>query len=256
MPTLRITLGHLAPRLGDLTYNRHLIETTITTAAGLGADWVLTPELCVCGYQFASHMGTAWILPQPDPWMARLCQIIARLGVTVFLCHPERDRSTDKLYNTVFVIAADGTVIGSHRKVHVLPGAEAWASRGEAVTPVRLPAAHVGLLMCADAYTPALARHLLAQGAHLLISPAAWPPRPHGPDGAWERRTLETGLPLFVCNRTGMDQTFSFVEAESGVFKGGQRLLTLRASQSTLLTLDWDLHRQELVGPALQQPVR
>src|SRR5262245_5382246 len=46
--TLRIALLHLAPLPGDLTYNRQLVETAVTTAAGLGASWIVTPELCIC----------------------------------------------------------------------------------------------------------------------------------------------------------------------------------------------------------------
>jgi hypothetical protein len=44
--TLRVALLHLAPYPGDLAYNRRLVETAVTMAAGLGAAWILTPELC------------------------------------------------------------------------------------------------------------------------------------------------------------------------------------------------------------------
>jgi predicted amidohydrolase len=47
--------------------------------------------------------------------------------MAVSLSHPEQDRTTGKLYNSVFVIAAAGTIIGTHRNVHVVPVAEAWA---------------------------------------------------------------------------------------------------------------------------------
>jgi N-carbamoylputrescine amidase len=116
--------------------------------------------------------------------MEQFCQHIARLRVTVFFSHPERDRQTAKIYNTVFVIAADGTILGTHRKVNVVPGAEPWASRGEHIAPIPVPPLTVGVLICADAYTPHIAHHLQAQGAQLLVSPAAWGPWPHGPDGA------------------------------------------------------------------------
>lgn len=70
-PSLRIALLHLAPIPGDLAHNRRLVETAIATAAGLGAAWIITPELCICGYSFADQIGTEWILPQPDPWDKR-----------------------------------------------------------------------------------------------------------------------------------------------------------------------------------------
>jgi omega-amidase len=64
--------------------------------AGLGATWVLTPELCISGYSFADTMGTDWIREPSDPWTTRLRGLVARLGVTVFLSHPERDPETQR----------------------------------------------------------------------------------------------------------------------------------------------------------------
>jgi predicted amidohydrolase len=57
--------------------------------------------------------------------MVHFHQAVARLGITPCLSHPERGPQTAKLYNTVFVPGADGTLLGTHRKVHVVPVAEA-----------------------------------------------------------------------------------------------------------------------------------
>ncbi|MGH8067511.1 MAG: carbon-nitrogen hydrolase family protein [Candidatus Entotheonellia bacterium] len=253
--TLRVAFLHLAPRPGDLGYNRQLVETAVTTAAGMGAAWILTPELCICGYAFADQIGTDWIVPQPDPWMRDLCQLVARLHVTVFLSHPERDPQTAKLHNSVFVIAADGTILGTHRKINTLRvGAEAWSSPGERVTPIPAePFRQVGILICADAYSPGIAQSLQAQGAQFLVSSAAWAPGLHGPDGEWERSTRDTGLPLLVCNRTGPDQTLDFTGAESVIVKDGQRLLALRSKRSAIFIIEWDLKTQNLVTQAYQR---
>lgn len=248
-PTLRIAFLHLAPRFDDLAYNRHLVERAVTTAAGLGAQWVLTPELCICGYTFADQLGTDWIAPQPDTWMKEFCQLTAQLYVTVFLSHPERDRQTTKLYNSVFVISAQGTILGTHRKINTLRvGSEAWSSPGDQASPILLsPTQRVGVLICADAYSPEIAKSLRAQGAQLLVSSAAWAPGLHGPNGEWERCTRDTGLPLFVCNRTGPDYTLDFTNAESVVVKDGRCLLSLRAERSAIFTMDWNLQTQSLV---------
>ena len=253
--TLRVALFHLAPRPGDLAYNRRLVETAVTTAAGRGAAWILTPELCISGYAFADAIGTDWIVPPPDPWMRDFCQLVARLHVTVFLSHPEREPQTAKLHNSVFVIAADGTILGTHRKINTLRvGDEAWSSPGDWVTPIPAePFRRVGILICADAYSPGIARSLPAQGAELLVSSAAWAPGLHGPDGEWERCTRDTGLPLFVCNRTGPDRTLDFTGAESVIVKDGERLLTFRSERSAMFTIEWDLTTQTLVTPAYQR---
>ena len=93
MSTVRMAFLHLAPCLRDLQANRRLIERAVTTAANAGATWILTPELCICGYDFTDDLGTAWIVPPPDPWMALMCQRAAHLGVTVFLSYPNEMRS-------------------------------------------------------------------------------------------------------------------------------------------------------------------
>jgi predicted amidohydrolase len=247
-PPLRIALLHLAPLPGDLVHNRRLLEKAVATAAGLGATWIITPELCICGYQFADRIGTDWIVSQPDPWMTSFCRFVASLQVTVFLSHPERDCRTAKLHNTVFVIDASGTIIGKHRKINTLRvGAESWSSPGTPGVPFTVqPFQRVGILICADAYSPANAKNLKAQGAQMLVSSSAWAPGLHGPNGEWERCTCDTQLPLLVCNRTGPDRTLDFTGAESVVVKDGQRLLSLRSARSTIFMIDWDLQTQNL----------
>jgi predicted amidohydrolase len=254
-PILRVALLHLAPRPGDLAYNRRLVETAVTKAAGMGAAWILTPELCISGYAFADQIGTDWIVPPPDPWVRDFCQLVARLHVTVFLSHPERAPETATLHNSVFVIAADGAIRGTHRKINTLKvGDEAWSSPGDRVTPIPAePFRRVGILICADAYSPGIAQSLQAQGAELLVSSAAWAPGLHGPDGEWERCTHDTGLPLFVCNRTGPDRTLDFTGAESVIVKDGARLLTCRAERSAIFTIAWDVKTQTLVTPGAQR---
>jgi predicted amidohydrolase len=96
------------------------------------------------------------------------------------------------------------------------------------------------MMICADAYTEDVARELAEQGAGLLISPANWGPGLYGPAGEWEQRTLETGLPLLVCNRTGKESSMSFEKAESLVIKGGKKLLSHASAVPMVLTFGWD----------------
>jgi omega-amidase len=248
--TLRIALLHLAPVAGEVAHNRRLIDAAATVAARAGAQWIITPEFCVSGFTFADRIGTDWILEQPDPWMTAFRGRMADRGVTVFLSHPERDVRTGALHNSVFVIGPEGSILGSHRKINTLRvGSEAWSTPGDEVAAIEVePVGRVGVLVCADAHSPWIAKSLEAQGARLLVSPAAWAPGLHGPNGEWEQCTLDTGLPLLVCNRTGPDETMSFIEAESMVVQDGRRLLSLRSERSAVFTVDWDPDAQRLVG--------
>ena len=247
-PSLRIALLHLAPSPGEVAGNRGLVETAVAAAAALGARWIVTPEFCISGFSFHERIGTDWILPQPDPWMRSFGGLVRRLGVTVFLSHPERDPLSARLYNAVFVVGPDGEILGRHRKINTLPvGSESWSTPGDRVAPIPVPPARsAGVLVCADAHSPWIARSLKAQGAELLVSSAAWAPGLHGPSGEWERCSRDTGLVLLVCNRTGPDLTMDFSEAETVVVKQGQRLLSLRSPRSAIFTIEWDLEAQTL----------
>jgi len=238
--SLRIALLHLGPTTGDLIHNCKLVDTATRMAAAMGADWVVTPELCLSGYLFTGKMGTDWIITHPDNWTSHFCKLAAKLRITMFLGHQERDSHTDKVYNSVFVIGSDGTILGKHRKVNVVQVCEGWATRGPEPRPISIGSLSVGILICADSWTPDVAQSLKNHGAPLLVSSAAWPPRPHGPEGCWERRSQETGLPLFVCNRTGIDETLDCRESQSVVVNNGQLVTAFESDTSAIVLVEWN----------------
>ena len=117
MRVTKVALLHLETVPGAVEQNRYMIVEAIKHAASVGAEWIVTPELAVCGLQFPQLIGTDWIQPQPDPWMQQVCRLVKTLKRTVFLSCPERDGS--RLYNSVFVIDSAGEIIGRHRKINV-----------------------------------------------------------------------------------------------------------------------------------------
>jgi N-carbamoylputrescine amidase len=249
MGKLRVALLHIAPRLGEIDHNRELVESAVKIAADQGANWAITPELCVCGYLFAKKIGTDWIQPQPDQWLQSFCQLVREHPMTVFLSHPERDPLTDNLYNSVFVISPQGEIIGRHRKVKTLQGPEAWSTPGNECIPVDCDGVKVGVLVCADGYKNDVPQVLKDRGAQVLVSPAAWGPGGCAPDGEWEQRTIDTGLPIMVCNRSGRERSdLDFREAVSVVAQDGERLLCGLSDRSVVLTFDWDLDAMTLLS--------
>ena len=238
---MTVAFLHLAPELGALDRNRALIEYGTRVATDSGADWVLSGELVVPGYRFEPLIGTNWIADQPDSWMRRLARLSSDLGVTSFVSHPERDTLTGKLFNSFFVIGRNGQILGRQRKLDPTPGSEEWASAGEPGRPIPVDGIKIGLLVCADAYKAVPALRLRDAGAQLLVSAAAWWPGEWGPKGEWEARTLDTGLPMIVCNRTGCDHESQLFGSESVVVDRGEKLLTLRARESTAFIVNCSL---------------
>src|SRR6266545_3958461 len=241
--SLTVALLHLAPELGALDRNRSLIEYGTRVAADSGADWALSGELVVAGYRFEPLIGTNWIAEQPDSWMRRLARLSSDLGAASFVSHPERETPTGKLFNSLFVIGRNGQILGRHRKLKPTPGSEDWSSAGEPGRPIPVDGITIGLLVCADAYQPPPALRLRDSGAQLLVSAAAWWPGEWGPKGEWEARTLDTDLPMIVCNRTGCDPDTQLFDSESVVIDRGEKLLTLRATESTVFIVNCRLRQ-------------
>lgn len=245
MTTLKIAMLHLNAIAGKLEHNRRLIERGIDISLKAGATWIITPETAVSGLQFSHLIGTAWIEPQPDAWSLDLGRRVSEADAYLFLGQPERGND-GLFYNTVFVLGGGYGTIGSQRKMIV--HSDGWSSFGEEIKPVVIDQINVGIMICADAYTNKVADGHLAQGAQVLVAPSAWGPGLYGPEGEWEQRSRETGLPVFVCNRTGEDKTVKFWEAQSLVIHRGERLLTHKTRRSEALIFEWDFEAQRLVS--------
>lgn len=249
--TLRIALVHLAAEPGETEHNRRQIEAAVAEAIAARADWIVTPELAETGYGFAQKIGTDWIPPFPSPWVRAMAEVARANRVALFLGIAERDAAGGSLHNSVAVIDRDGQIRGTYRKHRVINGpSERWARPGDATPLFAIDGIPVGLLICADAYTPELAAAQQRLGARLLLSPANWAPLGEmGPNGAWEARSAETGLPLIVNNRTGVEPTIDFSASESAVVAAGQRLATFTAARTRVFLVDWNLRQGSFTAP-------
>ncbi len=239
--TLRIALVHLAAEPGQMARNRRQIEQAVAAAVAAGADWIITPELAESGYGFAPLIGTGWIQPFPSDWVRAMAATAARHRVALFLGIAERDAASGDLHNSVAVIDRRGDILGTYRKHRVINGpSERWATPGRAAPLFVVDGIALGLLVCADAYTPEIAADERRRGARLLLSAAAWAPlEGMEPDGHWEARSRETGLPLIVNNRTGAEPSIDFSASASVVIAGGQRLFTFTAPGTRVFLVDW-----------------
>jgi N-carbamoylputrescine amidase len=252
---MRIALLHLSPAPGAVEENRQLVDTAIRMAAAAGAQWIVTPELATTGYEFVEHIGSDWIEPQPDPWVRGVAELARQRGLTVFLSVPER--VGNKLYNTLLAIDWTGQIAGRHRKINTLRvGPEAWSTPGRDMDAVPIDGfGPVGMLICADAYTPNIAETLARKGARALVSSAAWRPGLHGPNGEWEAVSAATSLPIFVCNRTGQERQIDFTIAQSVVVSRGKRIVSFTAPRSAIFLVDWNFDENRLVSHTTIAPL-
>ncbi|MFT6101551.1 MAG: N-carbamoylputrescine amidase [Arenicella sp.] len=247
---LTIAMLHLELRYADLAHNAALIKRGITLAAEHNADWVMTPELSHTGYRFDLKLGTDWITQGPDKYVQNVQSLAKEHRMVIFLSHLEGNDSEQmgrQLFNTIFVIDKSGEIIGRHQKINTIPISERWSTAGIEPTVVDVDGHKVGLLICADAWPATHAQTLKNQGAELILSSASWAPGKYGPGDTWERRSDETGLPLFISNRTGIEREFDLTAAVSAVAHHGKRIVSHQSANSKLVVIKWDTQKSVLL---------
>lgn len=246
MAILKVALLHIDPRPGELKFNRSLIERNVRLAASAGAKFVITPELAESGYHFTDYIGTDWLGAESDLWLKHMTGLAGQLGITILLATAERDGGSHALYNSVFVLSPEGRIAGTHRKINIHRShcTESWADTGKSLEVVDLPGLKLGILICADAWNPNLAAGLAAKGADIIVSVANWGETPCPPESCWEKRSQETGIPVWVCNRTGVEHALNFEDASSLVAVDGKRLIGYSGPGSVILYFDWDINKK------------
>ncbi|MFN4018236.1 MAG: carbon-nitrogen hydrolase family protein [Reyranella sp.] len=239
-PTTTIALLHLAPRPGETEFNRRAIERAMRKAATSGARLIVTSELAVSGYGFRDLVGTQWIAREQPTLLAWAGALARETKASLVLGTPEADLEGAILFNSMILFAADGSVVGRHRKINALRvGSESWSTPGD--RPTVLPVdgiGRVGFFVCADMYSARLVEETAAQGVDLLLSAAAWAPGHHGPDGEWERASAATGRPVLVCNRTGRD-VLDFDAAQSVAATDGGIVFSHASPEPRVVLVDW-----------------
>lgn len=146
-------------------------------------------------------------------------------------------------YDTAFLIAPPGEVVGKYRKVH--PGGsmslEKLYFRGGSRFPVwRVKDVRVGAIICYDHFFPEAARMAALNGAELVLGPFAAP----GEALPWEAimvtRAFENGVYMAPCNKVGREGDWTFGGASMVVSPRGEVLAKASTDDEEVLLVDID----------------
>ena len=189
-------------------------------AAGLvraqdGADLVVLPELWPQG-GFSYDRWEQDAEPIDGPIVEAMRAAAADLGATVHMgSFVERDDS-GRLFNTSVLVAPDGSVLTTYRKVHLFgfgEGEPKLMSPGDGVVVHE----RLGLATCYDLRFPEQFRLLLDAGAEVMLLVAAWPAKRVA---HWrllaQARAIENQSYVVACNTAG---------THAGVPMGGQSIV-------------------------------
>ncbi len=175
MAVMRVSLVQLASST-DSAANRALVEARLADLDG-ASDLVVLPEGTMHDFGSADHDLTSAAEPLDGPFVAMLAEQARRLDATVIAGMFER---TDQLpFNTLVVVAPDGSLAATYRKIHLYDSfgyRESERLSAGDIEPVVVDIAGVpsGLMTCYDLRFPEMGRALVDAGAELLVVPAAW----------------------------------------------------------------------------------
>lgn len=179
-----VQTGHVRVGLVQFSAGLDRSANLEALAAQLRAFGAPGPQLVVCPEASMYDFGPtdAPLAPHAEsldgPFVAALGELAREHGCTIVAGMFEGDGQRLP-YNTLVVVGPDGAVRTAYRKLHLYDAfgyAESdrmAAGDGPPVT-FDLGEHRVGLLTCYDLRFPELARALAADGADLLVVPAAW----------------------------------------------------------------------------------
>lgn len=267
----KVTLAAVQMRCSkDPKENLDKAEALVRQAAAQGATVVLLPELFERLYfcQERRYDYYAYAVPaEKNPAVIRFASVARELGAVLPVSFFEKDGS--RLYNSVAILDADGSLLGVYRKTHIpddhyyqekfyfTPGNSGFRVWDTAY-------GRVGVGICWDQWFPETARAFALNGAEMLLYPTAigsepiltCDSMPH-----WRRvmqgHAAANLMPLAAANRIGLEtvepcrenggqsSSLSFYGSSFITDGAGDLAASAGREEETVLTASFDLDTLE-----------
>jgi predicted amidohydrolase len=170
---LRVASVQMEHKDGDRDANFAKIETFVARAAEQGAQLVVFPECCVCGYWFIRNLSvaelTALAEPIPDgPSTVRLRELARDYRISIGAGWVES--TADGVFHNTYVVALPDGAIHRHRKLQSFE--HAAIRSGDSYTVFDLPQGfRAAILICYDNNIIENVRMTALAGADVLLAP-------------------------------------------------------------------------------------
>ena len=236
---MRLALAQIDCDLGDVAANVRRVRATLADAGR--ADLVVLPELALTGYQVGRVVDDV-ARPAGDPDIAGLGGEAGAFVVGF------AEAGAVHTYNAAAYVEG-GAVRHVHRKLY-LPTYDVWEERkhftpGAEIRAFDTAFGRMAILLCADAWQPAVAALAVQDGARVLLVPANSAARRPDIVETWHditrfyARTLQCYV-VFV-NRVGEEPGLRFWGGSHVYAPGGALVAEAPHDQPALLEVDIDL---------------
>jgi predicted amidohydrolase len=263
--SIRIAIGQVNPRLGDLQANLALYEERIGHAADEKADLLLFPELSLTGYLLRDTVpAVALKLDAPE-----IRQLMALSRKVAFVAGIVEESSDHKFFNSA-VYFEDGAIRHVHRKVYLptygMFDEQRYFARGDRVRAFDSKFGRLALLICEDLWHPSTIYLAALDGALAVLCPSASPLRgivdqQSQDDNAryWEmlNRVYAETYSLFMIygNRCGFEDGVGFWGGSEIIDPFGERLAKARYYDEDFIAVDAGfeaVRRKRTMSPLLR----
>lgn len=207
---LKISLGQMDVRVGNVTSNLATVNAMTAAAAKEGSDLIVFPELWSTGYDLQS---AAVYATGTNEGMFSEVAAIARENSIEVVGSLLSVLGEGRYGNTAVYFDKSGSNRGEYSKIHLfrLMSEDQYLTAGSRLTFVDTAWSRLGLAICYDLRFPELFRHYALGGAGLVILPAEWPnPRKKHWLTLLQARAIENQMFIIACNRVGSSGETSF----------------------------------------------
>lgn len=232
---MRIALCQIDPTVGDLRGNAEIIAEAARRAHAQGAQLAVFPELALTGYPPRDLLDRPRFVERAGETLQTLAgELPAELTALIGTVEAAPSSDRPDLYNVVAVVR-DGRVQQLARK-RLLPSYDVfdetrYFAPGEQSLCIDVAGVRVGITVCEDIwaehgelaverYAECPVRELAADGAQLIVNPAASPFTLHKREGRAELLSSvarEQGLPVVFVNQVGGNDELLF-DGQSALF--------------------------------------
>jgi omega-amidase len=188
---------------GDVEGNLRKVESISPQLRAAGCQLGVFPEMWTGGFIYSALQEMADRTPKV---LEKLREWAVQYRMVLVGSLPEAER--DKIYNTSYVLDADGRVAGEYRKMHLfsLTGEPDHFARGRTPLVCDTSIGRLGIAICYDLRFPELVRRLALDGAEIICLSALWPvSRIDHWSLLLRSRAIENQLFVMGCNGCGVE---------------------------------------------------
>jgi len=261
---VRVALGQISPRLGDLDANLALHLDHTAQARADGADLVVFPELSLTGYLLLDQVPEVALRPDHPCWV-RLAEASRDVDIVAGMVL----ESPAYRYHNAAVYFSGGRAVHVHRKIYLPTYGLFQEGRdlapGDKLRAFEAPHGRSGMLVCEDLWHATCAWLLAQQGAQVVFVLSNGPTRGARPGrgitsiAVWREllqvtAQFQSTFMVYV-NRTGCEDGLTFGGGSMVVDPFGRVVAELPPLEEGQLTVELEaevLRRARTAYPLLR----